>query len=71
MDVSGVEQYVHMEYDEIQVNAIRQAAVSKVMVLTGGPGTGKTTTTRGIITAFRMYGLKILWPPLRDGRPGV
>ena len=60
VDVSGVEQYVHMEYDEIQVNAIRQAAVSKVMVLTGGPGTGKTTTTRGIITAFRMYGLKIL-----------
>ena len=36
-----------MEYDEVQADAIRKAAVSKVMVLTGGPGTGKTTTTQG------------------------
>ena len=49
-----------MEYDEIQADAIRKAAVSKVMVLTGGPGTGKTTTTQGIITAYRAFGLKIL-----------
>ncbi len=60
VDVSKIEQRLHMEYDEIQASAIRQAACSKVMVLTGGPGTGKTTTTQGIITAFRMYGLKIL-----------
>lgn len=60
VDVSKIERHVHMEYDEIQANAIRQAAFSKVMVLTGGPGTGKTTTTQGIIAAFRMYGLKIL-----------
>ena len=32
-------------YDEIQLEAIRVAVSSKVMVLTGGPGTGKTTTT--------------------------
>ena len=49
-----------MEYDEIQADAIRKAAVSKVMVLTGGPGTGKTTTTQGIIAAYRSFGLKIL-----------
>lgn len=30
------------------------------MVLTGGPGTGKTTTTQGIIAAYRAFGLKIL-----------
>lgn len=30
------------------------------MVLTGGPGTGKTTTTHGIISAYKAYGLKIL-----------
>ena len=30
------------------------------MVLTGGPGTGKTTTTQGIIAAYRSFGLKIL-----------
>lgn len=60
VDVSRIEQVVQMEYDEVQRNAIRLAAVSKVMVLTGGPGTGKTTTTQGIIAAFRAYGLKVL-----------
>lgn len=60
VDVSRIEQLVHMQYDEIQREAIRLAAVSKVMVLTGGPGTGKTTTTQGIIAAFRAYGLQVL-----------
>ena len=40
--------------------AIRQAITSKVMVLTGGPGTGKTTTTQGIIAALQATGMKIL-----------
>ena len=47
-------------YDEIQVAAIRQAVTSKVMVLTGGPGTGKTTTTQGIIAALQKAGLRVL-----------
>lgn len=47
-------------YDEVQQAAIRQALESKVMVLTGGPGTGKTTTTQGIITAFKSRGMQIL-----------
>ena len=49
-----------MEYDEIQMQAILTAVKSKVLVLTGGPGTGKTTTTLGIITAFREAGARIL-----------
>ena len=49
-----------MEYDEIQMQAIETAVRSKVLVLTGGPGTGKTTTTLGIITAFKEAGAKIL-----------
>ena len=60
VDVSGIEKRLGMEYDEIQAAAIRQAAASKLMILTGGPGTGKTTTTRGIIAAFQAYGLEIL-----------
>ncbi len=60
VDVGRIEQTVNMKYDEIQADAIRQAAMAKVMVLTGGPGTGKTTTTQGIIAAYRAYGLKIL-----------
>lgn len=60
VDVGRIEQTVNMKYDEIQADAIRQAAMAKVMVLTGGPGTGKTTTTQGIIAAYRAYGMKIL-----------
>lgn len=60
VDVGRIEQVVGMTYDEVQADAIRKAASSKVMILTGGPGTGKTTTTQGIIAAFRAYGLNIL-----------
>ena len=49
-----------MEYDEVQLQAICTAVTSKVMILTGGPGTGKTTTTLGIITAFQEAGASIL-----------
>lgn len=49
-----------IEYDEVQVEAIRQAIASKVMVLTGGPGTGKTTTTKAIIAALQSAGMRIL-----------
>ena len=47
-------------YDEVQQAAIQQALDSKVMVLTGGPGTGKTTTTQGIIAAFKARQMSIL-----------
>ncbi len=53
MPISG-----EIEYDEVQLRAIQTARESKVMVLTGGPGTGKSTTTLGIIRA--LAGLKIL-----------
>lgn len=60
VDIEAIQQKTHMEYDDIQADAIRTAATAKVMVLTGGPGTGKTTTTHGIISAYRAYGLRIL-----------
>ena len=41
-----------IEYDPVQQEAIRTATASKIMILTGGPGTGKSTTTLGIIRAF-------------------
>lgn len=47
-------------YDEIQLEAIRVAVSSKVMVLTGGPGTGKTTTTLGIICAYQRAGCQVI-----------
>ena len=49
-----------IHYDTIQLQAIQAAIDNKVLVLTGGPGTGKTTTTKGIINAYREIGAKIL-----------
>ena len=47
-------------YDATQWLAVKTAISSKVMVLTGGPGTGKTTTTLGIISAYQQAGCKII-----------
>ncbi len=47
-------------YDEVQVEAIKTAINSKIMVLTGGPGTGKTTTILGIIQAYQASTFKIV-----------
>ncbi|MCR5324112.1 MAG: ATP-dependent RecD-like DNA helicase [Lachnospiraceae bacterium] len=60
VNINAIQAKTGMEYDDIQADAIRRAATAKVMVLTGGPGTGKTTTTHGIISAYKAYGLKIL-----------
>ena len=59
-DPSSLTAETGIEYDEVQLAAIRQAVTFKVMVLTGGPGTGKTTTTQGIIAALKKAGLRVL-----------
>ena len=60
VDIAAIQRTSGIIYDDVQIDAIRQAVMSKVMVLTGGPGTGKTTTTQGIIAAFKTVGLRIL-----------
>lgn len=58
--IAQLEKNDGITYDEIQRHAIMQAEISKVMVLTGGPGTGKTTTTHGIISLFKASGMEVL-----------
>ena len=58
--LSGIFKFKIIQYDDIQIAAIGQAVKSKFMVLTGGPGTGKTTTTLGIIAALESLGQSIL-----------
>lgn len=45
---------------EEQLKAVRTAATAKMMVLTGGPGTGKTTILNAIIQVFAENKAKIL-----------
>ena len=60
LDIEEITKKTGIHYDDIQAAAIKQAVKSKVMVLTGGPGTGKTTTTLGIIAALESLGQSIL-----------
>ncbi len=44
---------------EAQRETLRRMVASKVLVLTGGPGTGKTTLTKGIVYVASLAGLKV------------
>ena len=48
-----------VEYDDVQVSAIKAALTNRIMILTGGPGTGKTTVMKGILQALRCMNLSI------------
>ena len=56
--IREVERQQSIEYSPTQRGAIELAAGSDVMALTGGPGTGKTTTVRGILSLYGSMGLK-------------
>ena len=45
-------------YAPLQIEAVEMAASRQVMLLTGGPGTGKTTSLRGILALFEHLNLK-------------
>ena len=47
-------------YAPQQRQAVELAARTGVLILTGGPGTGKTTTVRGIVALFQKMGLDIM-----------
>ena len=49
-----------IRYAPLQKEAVLLAAQSGVLLLTGGPGTGKTTATRAIVRLFEIMGLDIL-----------
>ena len=49
-----------VQLDDLQKRAVREAYKHGVFILTGGPGTGKTTTIRAMISYFEKKGLTIL-----------
>ncbi|MFD1671159.1 ATP-dependent RecD-like DNA helicase [Agrilactobacillus yilanensis] len=53
--IESAEQNLQIQYDQQQKAAIRQALESSVSLLTGGPGTGKTTVVNGIVYCFAQY----------------
>jgi exodeoxyribonuclease V alpha subunit len=56
--VAWVEQRMGLELAATQRDAVRAALCKKVLVVTGGPGVGKTTIVRGILEVFAARGLR-------------
>ncbi|WP_218079587.1 SF1B family DNA helicase RecD2 [Anthocerotibacter panamensis] len=52
--------HFHLSLSDEQQEAVRRSAQERVLVLTGGPGTGKTTTTRTIVALWRAMGKQVL-----------
>ncbi len=57
--VRRIEKQTGMELDEHQMTAVKEAVRNGLLIITGGPGTGKTTTLNTIIKYFEMEGLDI------------
>ncbi len=51
--LSEIQEKLNINYDEIQMQAIETFFDNDLMILTGGPGTGKTTVVRGIVHTFK------------------
>lgn len=58
--ISHVERITGIVYEEEQREAIRQALLNRVLIMTGGPGTGKTTTINAIIRLLKDQGETVL-----------
>lgn len=58
--ITAIEQHASVTLDELQKTAVCEAAQNGLLIITGGPGTGKTTTINSIIRLFEMEGLDFM-----------
>ena len=59
-EIEKLEKRNGIKYEELQREAIVTAITKGVLILTGGPGTGKTTTVNGILELFENDGLNVV-----------
>lgn len=62
LDVDALERWqdsTGFRLHEVQEEAVRIAVQKRVMILTGGPGTGKTTTTKCVVDMLEQRGLRV------------
>jgi exodeoxyribonuclease V alpha subunit len=58
--IGQLEKKYKINFAQEQKQAIKEVMLHRVLILTGGPGTGKTTTTIGLIELFEELGLKVV-----------
>ena len=58
-EIFRLNEYWRISYDPLQTLAIERALNEGFLILSGGPGTGKTTTLNAIITLYKEQGLKV------------
>ena len=58
--IGDVEKDMGLRFSETQKRAVRESFQKKILVITGGPGTGKTTIIKAVTAVFDKWGRKVL-----------
>ena len=51
--IESIENNLNLKYNEDQIKAIKESYEKSLLIITGGPGTGKTTIVKGIIELYK------------------
>lgn len=66
--INKIEKNTELYLDDMQKTAVMEAVRHGLMILTGGPGTGKTTTINAMIHFLKVKGWIFTWPHRQEGR---
>ena len=66
--INKIEKNTELYLDDMQKTAVMEAVRHGLMILTGGPGTGKTTTINAMIHFLKVKDWIFTWPHRQEGQ---